>query len=89
MRFPKPYPAGMTKLHDYVTFNEFWPYYLSEHAHPTFRLCHVVGTALALASAQYQHLEAQAPPAQARQDEQAQAQAPAQAQEAVPDHQAD
>ena len=49
MRFPKPYPAGMTKLHDYVTFNEFWPYYLSEHAHPTFRLCHVVGTALALA----------------------------------------
>lgn len=39
----------MTKLQDYVTFNEFWPYYLSEHAHPTTRLCHVVGTALALA----------------------------------------
>jgi len=49
MRFRKPYPAGMTKQHDFNTFHDFWPYYLSEHAHPTTRLCHILGTALALA----------------------------------------
>lgn len=38
----------MTKTHDFETFNDFWPYYLSEHAHPTTRLMHVLGTALSL-----------------------------------------
>lgn len=39
----------MKQPQDFETFNQFWPYYLSEHAHPTTRLCHVLGTALALA----------------------------------------
>lgn len=39
----------MAKTHQFETFNEFWPYYLSEHAHPTTRMMHIVGTALALA----------------------------------------
>lgn len=39
----------MANSHDFETFNDFWPYYLSEHAHPTTRLMHVVGTALSLA----------------------------------------
>ena len=38
----------MAKTHDFETFNQFWPYYLSEHANPTTRLMHIVGTALAL-----------------------------------------
>lgn len=30
-------------------FEEFWPYYMSQHADPTCRRFHVVGTSLALA----------------------------------------
>ena len=36
------------KTTDFKSFNEFWPYYLSEHADPTTRLLHIVGTALSL-----------------------------------------
>ena len=32
----------------YTTFEEFWPYYLSEHSDPTNRLLHVAGTTGAL-----------------------------------------
>jgi hypothetical protein len=39
----------MAKQTDFETFNDFWPYYLSEHTHPTTRLMHVVGTAMSLA----------------------------------------
>ena len=31
-------------------YSEFWPYYLSEHAHPRTRVIHVAGTILALAA---------------------------------------
>jgi len=44
-----PDPVRMTKTPDFNTFHDFWPYYLYEHAHPTTRLCHILGTALALA----------------------------------------
>lgn len=30
------------------TFEQFWPYYVSQHLDPTCRLLHVVGTSLAL-----------------------------------------
>ncbi|MCF8060317.1 MAG: DUF962 domain-containing protein [Bacteriovoracaceae bacterium] len=32
----------------YKTFKEFYPFYLSEHAHPVNRLLHFIGTTLAL-----------------------------------------
>lgn len=32
----------------YQTFSEFYPFYLSEHAHPVNRLLHVIGTGLGL-----------------------------------------
>jgi hypothetical protein len=31
-----------------TTFEEFWPYYVSQHRDPTCRRLHVVGTSLAL-----------------------------------------
>ena len=33
-----------------ASFEEFWPYYVSEHWNPTTRALHFVGTALVLAS---------------------------------------
>lgn len=32
----------------YTSFEEFWPFYLSQHAHPVCRILHVVGTSLGL-----------------------------------------
>lgn len=32
-----------------TTYEEFWPYYVSEHSRPTTRTLHFVGTALVLA----------------------------------------
>jgi len=32
------------------SFEEFWPYYLEQHAHPVCRKLHFVGTSLALGS---------------------------------------
>lgn len=32
----------------YKTFNEFYPFYLSEHSHPINRLLHVIGTGCGL-----------------------------------------
>ncbi len=35
------------------SFDEFWPYYLSEHSDPTNRLLHAIGTSTAVATAAY------------------------------------
>lgn len=32
----------------YTTFKEFYPFYLSEHIHPTNRLLHFIGTSCGL-----------------------------------------
>jgi hypothetical protein len=32
------------------TYREFWPFYVSEHSHPTNRVLHVIGSTLVLAS---------------------------------------
>ncbi len=44
----KPYLNVMTDKHDFDTFSQFWPYYLSEHAQPTTRLLHIIGTGISL-----------------------------------------
>jgi hypothetical protein len=33
------------------TFEEFWPYYVAQHAHPANRALHFAGTSLAVAAA--------------------------------------
>lgn len=33
---------------NFASFSEFYPYYLSEHKHPTCRLLHYVGSSIAL-----------------------------------------
>lgn len=40
--------AGMSP-DEPTTFEEFWPYYVSQHLNPTNRTLHVIGTSLALA----------------------------------------
>ena len=45
----KIYPAAMTTPHRPETLNEFWPYYLSEHADPNTRLLHILDTSMAMA----------------------------------------
>jgi hypothetical protein len=35
------------------TFEEFWPYYVGEHRHPTTRALHVVGSHLGIVSLAY------------------------------------
>jgi hypothetical protein len=34
----------------YQTFEDFWPFYVREHANPTNRTLHFIGTSLAMAS---------------------------------------
>jgi hypothetical protein len=33
---------------DPTTYEEFWPYYVSQHLHPVTRVMHIVGTTLAI-----------------------------------------
>ena len=35
-------------MSQFANFREFYPYYLSEHAHPTCRRLHFVGTSLVI-----------------------------------------
>ena len=35
------------EMKEYRTLEEFWPYYLKEHSHPTTKLLHFIGTGLA------------------------------------------
>lgn len=35
--------------HDYSSFAEFWPHYVSEHSRPGTRLLHLIGTTVAIA----------------------------------------
>jgi hypothetical protein len=32
----------------YTSFEEFWPFYLSQHAHPVCRALHILGTSLGI-----------------------------------------
>jgi hypothetical protein len=46
--------ASRTMTDDHFeTFDDFWPYYLAEHADPTNRALHVAGTLTAVATAGY------------------------------------
>ena len=56
--FPDPSSAdpsrpGSSSTEPFRSFAEFYPYYLSEHAHPVNRRLHVVGTLLAIGMALY------------------------------------
>ncbi len=44
-------PAAAPTEKQYTTFAEFWPYYVSEHAHPVNRALHVIGTTGVIACA--------------------------------------
>ncbi len=35
--------------HQFTSFNDFWPHYLSEHGKPATRLLHAIGTIAAMA----------------------------------------
>ena len=39
----------MEKAAEYKTLNEFYPFYLREHSHPTNKILHFIGTGLVLA----------------------------------------
>jgi hypothetical protein len=41
-------PAGAPDSLAFGSYEEFWPFYVSQHAHPRTRLLHLVGTAFAL-----------------------------------------
>ncbi|MBT0586002.1 DUF962 domain-containing protein [Alteromonas oceanisediminis] len=42
-----------TGAQQFSSFAEFYPYYLAEHAHPTCRLLHFIGSSLVLAVIAY------------------------------------
>lgn len=44
-----PSDAGVTR--DFASFEEFWPFYVSQHRDRTCRALHVIGTTLALGCA--------------------------------------